>query len=576
MPFRNFQRLEILLLCLFAGLAQARSPHREVITFQSVSNTGLGRSLYVVGGHPDLGEWSPVRAHRLAFQSGNVWSGRVAVQSGTALAYKFISRTESSASHCDDNNVHWMPDPDALTNVAAQPAAPYVGKTVLYHSGWTSAFLIVVQGTNATTAPLERVGDGRFPGEFLYRASGIGEAGEPIQFVPSGWLNGTQYYDNVQGSPYGSGDYYTSLDVFCVQDGQVYNYWPPANPSPSTIVTTFVNSGWAAQIPSRNVRIYLPRGYTNNTWKRYPVMYLHDGQNVFRPGGGFGCWYAEDSANREMGQGRAREAILVGVDNGANRCGEYLPAGDSINDANCGGLAIGLGNYYANFLIHNVRPTLDVHYRTLNDRPNTLTLGSSLGGLISTYLGISTNVFGGVGPMSPAYWAAPVFRGWIATNATLGLRVYTDLGSDEGSSMWDYAWPVRDELLRDGYTENKDLKTVVGCGQIHNEAAWSNRFPLALRFLLDPWDEPNMLARQLYPTVMKSVALTASGSLTGAVDTLVGHTYVLQRSIDVTNPASWSGISTIAVESLPWANRPFSATNSPGPDSGTFFRAIAQ
>jgi predicted alpha/beta superfamily hydrolase len=571
-----FQSLELFALCLLAVTAEGRSPHRESITFQSVSNTGLGRSLYVVGGHPDVGDWDPAKAHRLSFQPGNVWSGRVAVQSGTALAYKFISRSESSATHCDTNNVHWMPGADVQTNVLAQPDAPYVGKTVFYHSGWTSASLIVVQGTNGSTVPLERVGAGRGPGEFLYRGTGIGEAGEPLQFVPSGWLNGTQYYDNVQGSSYGAGDYYTRLDTFFVQDGQVYNYWPPAAPSPSTIVTTFVNSGWAAQIPSRNVRIYLPRGYTNNTWKRYPVLYLHDGQNVFRPGGGFGCWFAEDSASREMGQGRAREAILVGVDNGANRCGEYLPAGDSINDANCGGLAIGLGNYYANFLIHNVRPTLDNHYRTLNDRPNTLTLGSSLGGLISTYLGLSTNVFGGVGPMSPAYWAAPVFRGWIASNATLGLRVYTDLGSDEGSSMWDYFWPVRDELMRDGYTENKDLKTVVGCGQIHNEAAWSNRFPLALRFLLDPWDEPNLLARQLYPSVIKGIALTASGAITGTVDTLVGHTYVLQRSSDMTNPASWSGISTVAVESLPWAIRSFSATNSPDPSPGTFFRAIAQ
>lgn len=571
-----FQWLEILAIGLLAVTAQGRSPYRETVTFQSVSNTGVGRSLYVVGGHADLGDWNPVLAHRLSYQPGNVWSGRVAVQSGTALSYKFISRNESSAQHCDGANVYWMPGPDLTTNVAAQPDAPYIGKTVYYHSGWTSASLIVVQGTNGTLVPLNRIGNGRGPGEFLYKGAGIGEAGEPLQFVPTGWLNGTQYYDNVQGSLYGAGDYYTALDVFFVQDGQIYNYWPPASPSPSTITTTFVGSSWAAQIPSRNIRIYLPRGYTNNTWKRYPVLYLHDGQNVFRPGGAFGCWFAEDAANREMGQGRAREAILVGVDNGSNRCGEYLPPGDSINDAACGGLAIGLGDYYANFLIHNVRPTLDTHYRTLNDPANTLVLGSSLGGLISTYLGMRTNVYGGIGAMSPAYWAAPVFRGWIASNATLGLRVYMDWGTAEGASMWDYSWPVRDELLRDGFTENLDLKTVVGCGQPHSESAWSNRLPYALRFLLDPLQEPNLLARNAHPSAIKGITMDQQGVISAQLDTLSGNAYTVEMSTRLTNSVGWSGVSTLSVETLPWAIRSFSVTNPAPGEPGVFIRAIAR
>lgn len=574
---RHFQPLEILLCCLLAGFAQAASPYREVITFQSVSNTGFGRSLYVVGSHPDLGNWDPAKAHRLAFQPGNIWSGRVAVQAGTALSYKFISRDEASSLHCDGNNAHWMPDPNALTNVPAQPAAPFTGKTVYYHTGWTSAFLIVVQGTNGSVAPLERVGAGRFPGEYLYRGTGIGEAGEPLQFVPSGWLNGTQYYDNVHGYPsFGSGDYYTSLDAFFVQDGQVFNYWPPAAPSPSTIVTTSVGSSWPSQIPARNIRIYLPRGYTNNTWKRYPVVYLHDGQNVFRPGGAFGCWGAEDAANWEMGQGRAREAILVGVDNGANRCGEYLPPGDTLSSSVCGGTVAGLGDFYANFLVHNVRPTLDVHYRTLNDRPNTMTLGSSLGGLISTYLGLRTNVFGVVGPMSPAYWAAPNFTGWITSNATLGLRIYTDWGTDEDSSMWDEAWPVRDAFLRDGYTENKDLLTVIGCGHIHNEAAWSNRLPAALRFMLPVLEERNALAHDIYPTEIQDVTSFTIPILTGSVTTLVGWRYAVEASTNLTEQFAFSVVATTEVERLPWSNRSLSFTNPTPSAAVNFFRVRGQ
>lgn len=567
---RHFQPLEILLFYLLAGFAQAASPYREVMTFQSVSNTGLGRSLYVVGSHPDLGNWDPAKAHRLAFQPGNIWSGRVAVQAGTALSYKFMSRDEASTLHCDGNNAHWMPDPNATTNVPAQPVAPYIGKTVYYHSGWTSAFLIVVQGTNGSVAPLDRVGAGRFPGEYLYRGTGIGEAGEPLQFVPSGWLNGTQYYDNVQGFPnFGSGDYYTRLDAFFVQDGQVFNYWPPAAPSPSTIVTTFVGSSWTPQIPARNIRIYLPRGYTNNTWKRYPVVYLHDGQNVFRPGGAFGCWGTEDAANWEMGQGRAREAILVGVDL-ANRFQEFCPPGDSVS----GNPAY--GDLYANFLVHNVRPTLDSNYRTLNDRPNTMTLGSSLGGLISTYLGLQTNVFGVIGPMSPSYWTAPNLRGWIASNDTSGIRIYLDWGTAEGASMWDFGWPVRDSLLRDGYAENKDLLTVIGCGQAHNEAAWSNRLPVALRFMLPVLEERNALAYHVYPLSLQDVTAMATPVITGSVTTLMGWRYAVEASTNLTEQLAFSVVATTDVERLPWSQRALSFTNPTPGAAANFFRIRSQ
>ncbi|NBQ64586.1 MAG: hypothetical protein EBT95_03425 [Verrucomicrobia bacterium] len=102
-------------------------------------------------------------------------------------------------------------------------------------------------------------------------------------------------YQGLAG-PY---NFRTRLDVFFVQDGQIFTYRPPATLSAPQIITTNVGST-VTNIPSRPVTIYLPRGYTQNTWKKYPVLYFHDGQNVFFPGGSFGTWDADRIANHEI------------------------------------------------------------------------------------------------------------------------------------------------------------------------------------------------------------------------------------------------------------------------------------
>ena len=153
--------------------------------------------------------------------------------------------------------------------------------------------------------------------------------------------------------------------------------------------------------PGGTVRVYLPRGYDQNLTRRYPVVYLHDGQNVFDPGGPFGSWSADATATREMGQGRMREAILVGIDNDSARIPEYMPPNDSYQGTQ------GRGDAYASFVINNVRPFIDASFRTLNDAKNTATIGSSLGGLIALYLGREFSTFGKIAVMSPAFWISP-------------------------------------------------------------------------------------------------------------------------------------------------------------------------
>lgn len=257
-----------------------------------------------------------------------------------------------------------------------------------------------------------------------------------------------------------------------------------------TIEAMFVESDDAV-VPSREVRVWLPPGYEEGD-ARYPVVYFHDGQNVFRPGGPFGCWFAEDTAAEEMKAGRVREAIIVAVPNneadlGKARVTEYQPPDDANpRDPSRGP---GLCDRYGNFLVGKVKPAIDGKYRTLPDRANTVVAGSSMGGLVSLWLGLNTDVFGAVGVFSPAFWTSPNFTKAVMQGANKdGLRIYMDMGTRERGNLngdyWQDALTVREALLEQGYQEEKDFLWNPGEGDEHNEKAWAKRLPVALRFLL--------------------------------------------------------------------------------------------
>ncbi len=541
----------------------AASPAREPVSFSYTWNVGLGRSVFVAGSHSDVGNWTPTGAVKLCWAEGNVWTGRVAIQAGTLLEYKYIARRDSQTEYCDGSNVEWMPGGNLTAAVPAQAAAPYSGKTIYYHSGWTNAWVVYRVGTNWVEAAMSLAGAGRHANEWLYEVSGIGEEGEGLEFIPRGYSNGVECWDHAPYSGYGDYNYFTTLDVFFLQDGDLFNYRPPAAVTASRIATTNVGSSFEG-VTGRTVRIYLPRGYDTNAWKRYPVLYLHDGQNVFYPGGSYGSWDADLTATREISQGRMRETIVVGVDNMPNRLAEYCPPGDRARGEE------GIADRYANFLIHNVRPTIDAHYRTLNDVDNTLVMGSSMGGLVSAYLGWETNVFGKIGVMSPSFWTATNLVDRIDSGSKRGIRIYMDMGTDESEiaeDMWVPAWGVYDLFLRDLYEVNRDLIMVAGCGHTHNEAAWAARLPRAYGYLLSLRDEQNHLARATYPPVIDRTAFDTGLSL--RVVTLQGQTYVLERAGGLSGGV-WTSVFSL-VETQPWASRQLTDTNPP-PDSKVFYR----
>jgi predicted alpha/beta superfamily hydrolase len=529
-------RLASLVLFFVAG-AQAASPHKEVVTFSITNDVGSGNSVFVVGDHPDLGTWDVTHAVKLRFTSGNVWTGQIAIQAGTQLQYQYIKRSTAQGSWCESANTTNLTG--VLTqSIPAQPPASYKGKTIYYVSGWVTTNLFYRDGANFVTAPMTRIGAGRTAGESLFKIGGIGEAGETVEFV---FNDGNNHWDN----PPGGGNYLTGLDVFEVEDGNVFSYQPPPAFSAPHIITHQVDST-ATNIPGRTVRIYLPRGYDQNTARRYPVIYLHDGQNVFDPGGPFGSWSADATATKEMGQGRMREAILVGIDNDSARIPEYQPPNDSYEGTQ------GRADAYASFVINNVRPYIDTNFRTLNDAKNTVTIGSSMGGLVSLYLGREFATFGKIAVMSPALWISPNYMAQVKGEAKKVLRAHLDMGTAEGQSDFDNCLSLYDTHLAQTWAANDDVEFTAGCGQQHNEAAWSARLPEVFDYLLPAREDPNELAQRDYPPrIVVTTVDPANGSATLGYSSQFGFTYTLQRSPDL---STWNPVSTTTVEALPWSS----------------------
>lgn len=238
---------------------------------------------------------------------------------------------------------------------------------------------------------------------------------------------------------------------------------------------------------ARGVWVYLPPTYLENTSFRAPVVYMHDGQNLFDPNTAFGGneWQVDETMNRTANDGFIAEAIVVGPENTAARMEEYTPTMTTMY----GG---GKGDLYLRFLVEELKPVIDREYRTVPGREATVVMGSSLGGLISVYAGVQRpEVFGNLGALSPStWWDNRWILGSVAGLRAAPLRplkVYVDSGN-AGASMDDAANTAQlAQAWRDrGYADDVTLKYVLQPGATHSEVYWAQRLPVALRFLLGP------------------------------------------------------------------------------------------
>jgi predicted alpha/beta superfamily hydrolase len=275
---------------------------------------------------------------------------------------------------------------------------------------------------------------------------------------------------------------------FVVQPGDTVDVYPRFFRDVGEVRRAWADFRSNALGTTRAVWVYLPPTYLENSSFRAPVVYMHDGQNLFDAQTAFGGteWQVDETMNRAAGDGSIAEAIVVGPENGgAARIDEYTPT----STAMYGG---GRGDLYLRFLAEELKPVVDRDYRTRPGREFTMVMGSSLGGLISTYAGVTRpETFGLVGALSPSTW----WDGrWILGNVA-GLRpsparplkVYVDSGN-AGTSMDDAANTAQlAQAWRDrGYADEVTLKYVVQNGATHSERYWAERLPGALRFLLGP------------------------------------------------------------------------------------------
>ncbi len=231
---------------------------------------------------------------------------------------------------------------------------------------------------------------------------------------------------------------------------------------------------------SRTLRIFLPEGYRNSD-NHYPVIYMHDGQNLFDEYTSYvGEWKIDETINGLVREGKWDGAIVVGIDNGQSlRIDEYSPWRN--NDRGDGGE----GAQYVDFLVKTLKPWVDQHYRTLPDRDNTMIAGSSMGGLISLYAGMKyPEVYSKLGLFSPAFWYAkqPLLDFLDTVSIDHDFRIYIDSGTLEGKSYVSDATQIRMILRQKGVM---DCRLVIDGGAQHNEAAWARRFPAALLWLIN-------------------------------------------------------------------------------------------
>jgi len=229
--------------------------------------------------------------------------------------------------------------------------------------------------------------------------------------------------------------------------------------------------------------VYRPPGYRDDTVRRYPVLYLQDGQNVFDRATSSTDeeWSVDETAQRLIESGAIEPLIIVGIYHaGQGRIDEYTPTRDP--KKNMGGK----GDGYARMLVQEIKPFIDRRYRTLRSASNTGLGGSSLGGLLTLHLGLRfPTVFNRLAALSPSVWwnDRAVVKDVEALTSKPPLRIWLDSGTGEGDEVARDARMLRDALVRKGWVEGQDLIYVEAEGGAHNEQSWATRVEGVLRFL---------------------------------------------------------------------------------------------
>lgn len=239
----------------------------------------------------------------------------------------------------------------------------------------------------------------------------------------------------------------------------------------------------------RDVLVYLPPNY-NSSKARYPVFYLNDGQNLFDGATSFIAgqeWRVDETVQSLIAAGKIEPLIVVGVYNaGKERVNEYTPAEDQKTKAG------GKADLYGRMLVEELKPFIDRTYRTRRGAKDTGLGGSSLGGIVSLYLGLKyPQIFGRVAVVSPSVWFANQhILGFVEKlSKKSAVHIWLDVGTNESKDTEEAQQTVngarllRAALIKKGWRPGIDLSYLEAEGAQHNEAAWADRVEPILKFL---------------------------------------------------------------------------------------------
>ena len=274
-------------------------------------------------------------------------------------------------------------------------------------------------------------------------------------------------------------------------------------PVPAGVTGTLrTHDGFAAKhVAARRIDVWLPPGYEEGATRRYPVLYMHDGQNLFDPALSYiGVdWGVDEAMTRLIREGTVREAIVVGIWNTSKRFQEYMPA-KAVTESNLPDDWPDMAwmrkeeivsDGYLRFIVEELKPYIDATYRTLAEPADTFMMGSSAGALISLYaLAEYPGVFGGAGGVS-THW--PIGDGimidYLAPRLPKlhGHLFYFDFGTATLDSNYEpYQRRVDALMRRAGYVPGVDWITRKYEGAEHSERAWRSRVEVPLEFMLGP------------------------------------------------------------------------------------------
>lgn len=229
----------------------------------------------------------------------------------------------------------------------------------------------------------------------------------------------------------------------------------------------------------RELMVYLPPSYGHGK-QRYPVMYMHDGNNLFDPQtAAFQVEWNVDEHMERLSQTRnLPELIVVGIYNTRERNQEYTWLPRATEE----GFEGGDGPRYARFLVEELKPAIDAHFTTRPEREATGVSGSSLGGLISFYLGLYyPDVFSKIGMLSPSVWWQHECLLYSARQLSTDLTLWVDMGTEE--STLEKVRAFVEQLRHQGFSDGLNLLYTEAAGAGHNEAAWAQRVDDMLCFL---------------------------------------------------------------------------------------------